>query len=493
MAEKKMFGAAPEGAPEQVKFGRGYMWGDGAAGAFDQDQGYVWGGNNYAADEDVARYQSLGQAALARQGATADYTMANVAGMDINKLYDGDVDGARREQKLAGNLFQGAMNGGAPSAASIQANQAHGANLQALLSAGASGRTGLQNASTNMAALGQYGGASAANVGALGAARAGEIAQANAGYSGSLGARRAADYSLGNAMTQYGQTQGQMATYNGQVQQDQMRLNQQYQQQMEQLAQGVRANELAAAQQTEARKLGLENFKTAQQSDENSRILNMAGASAQAGGSALASYAKSTSDERAKQPAWDVLPLYNPEGLQLRQSEGGRGFYDVEAPPQETIGGGMARPSLASTMTEQAPTKPVQQAPQKRRALTPDELMAMANAMEKEQKETSERSLAQGPAVREPDGGVLADANRKMAGEPYRYRPEFTPPDEVPGQVHHGFMAQNLEQNPVTATAVETGPNGVKQVHGQRMLQAVASGLADLQRQMDETRLMARK
>lgn len=86
------------------------------------------------------------------------------------------------------------------------------------------------------------------------------------------------------------------------------------------------------------------------------------------------------------------------------------------------------------------------------------------------------------------DRGPLADANRQMRGEPYMYRPEHTPEHEQPGQPHYGFMAQNLEKNPISATAVEEGPDGMKRVDRDRMMQVMASGLSDLQRQQDEMR-----
>jgi hypothetical protein len=93
----------------------------------------------------------------------------------------------------------------------------------------------------------------------------------------------------------------------------------------------------------------------------------------------------------------------------------------------------------------------------------------------------------------EPERSAVADANRAMRGEPYAYRPEYTPPNERSGQPHFGFMAQNLEKSPVSATAVEEGPDGMKRVDRDRMLQVVAAGVADLQRQQDETRLALRK
>lgn len=92
------------------------------------------------------------------------------------------------------------------------------------------------------------------------------------------------------------------------------------------------------------------------------------------------------------------------------------------------------------------------------------------------------------------DRGALADANRAMIGTPYTYKPEFTPEHEREGQPHYGFMTQNLRKSPITSVAVEKDPaSGMDHVDRDRMLQVVAAGLSDLQRQEDETRMMLRK
>ncbi len=93
-----------------------------------------------------------------------------------------------------------------------------------------------------------------------------------------------------------------------------------------------------------------------------------------------------------------------------------------------------------------------------------------------------------------PSKGDLADANRKMKGQPYVYKPGMTPPDQEPGEANFGFMAQNLEKNPISATAVKEDPaTGLKKVDAHKMIKVIASGLADLQEQEDETRMMLAK
>jgi len=87
------------------------------------------------------------------------------------------------------------------------------------------------------------------------------------------------------------------------------------------------------------------------------------------------------------------------------------------------------------------------------------------------------------------DKSPIAEANRTMAGAPYAYRPEFTPEDQEVGEPNFGYMAQNLRQSPITATAVKRDPaTGMDMVDPNKMLKVVASGVADLQRQNDEMR-----
>lgn len=86
--------------------------------------------------------------------------------------------------------------------------------------------------------------------------------------------------------------------------------------------------------------------------------------------------------------------------------------------------------------------------------------------------------------------GPVADANRAMKGEPYAYKPEHTPEHEEQGQPHFGFMAGNLRKSPVSRVAVEKDPKtGLDRVDRDRMLQVVAAGVSDLQRQQDELRV----
>ena len=75
------------------------------------------------------------------------------------------------------------------------------------------------------------------------------------------------------------------------------------------------------------------------------------------------------------------------------------------------------------------------------------------------------------------------DANRHLEGQTYTYKEGF---GEDPSQVHHGFMAQNLEKNPITATAVREDESGLKKVDMQDAVRVTAAGVAENQEQIDE-------
>ncbi len=70
-----------------------------------------------------------------------------------------------------------------------------------------------------------------------------------------------------------------------------------------------------------------------------------------------------------------------------------------------------------------------------------------------------------------------------MKGETYTYKEGF---GEDPGQVHHGFMAQTLEENPITKLAVRDDPSGYKKVDNTDMLRVTAAGVAENQNQIDD-------
>lgn len=192
------------------------------------------------------------------------------------------------------------------------------------------------------------------------------------------------------------------------------------------------------------------------------------------------------SDVRGK----DVVPLMDTDEGELRSTPDGRAYYakPLEAAP--------LHPAFASRETSDE--KPVLRAPSKAKAQsrkpTDDELLAAANKLKADMVDDYDRYAARGPAV----GGELAaaqrDANRSMAGSPYAYKPGLTPASQKPGEINFGPMAQNMEQSPVAGTAVKTDPaTGLKVIDRDKALKVVMSGVADLQRQQDETRALLAK
>jgi hypothetical protein len=92
-----------------------------------------------------------------------------------------------------------------------------------------------------------------------------------------------------------------------------------------------------------------------------------------------------------------------------------------------------------------------------------------------------------------PENSPMARANRTMRGVPYIYKPQYTPPDQKPGEVNWGFMAQNLKKEPPTATAVKEDAEGMQRVDAMKLLRILGASVADLQKQQDETRLALSK
>jgi hypothetical protein len=89
-----------------------------------------------------------------------------------------------------------------------------------------------------------------------------------------------------------------------------------------------------------------------------------------------------------------------------------------------------------------------------------------------------------GGSVEDPE--LQRDANRKLRGETYRYKDGF---GEETERVHHGFMAQNLQENPITNTAVrDDDGTGVLKVDNTDALRVTAAGVAQLQEDNDQMR-----
>lgn len=85
-----------------------------------------------------------------------------------------------------------------------------------------------------------------------------------------------------------------------------------------------------------------------------------------------------------------------------------------------------------------------------------------------------------------PTALLQQDANRRGAGFPYSYKEEYRPQGQAPGELNYGFSAQELEKNPITATAVKQDPNGMRFIDTDKLLKTNTAGIASLQGQIDE-------
>ncbi len=80
----------------------------------------------------------------------------------------------------------------------------------------------------------------------------------------------------------------------------------------------------------------------------------------------------------------------------------------------------------------------------------------------------------------------FADANRSLRAEPYTYKDEFRPPEQEPGEVNVGPMAQTMAKDPVARTAIKEAPGSdLLTIDRDKGLKVVMGGLASLQNQVD--------
>lgn len=94
-----------------------------------------------------------------------------------------------------------------------------------------------------------------------------------------------------------------------------------------------------------------------------------------------------------------------------------------------------------------------------------------------------------GAAGRIGSSAALASARRAMAPSAYTYKDEFRPPEQKPGEVNIGPMAQSMAADPVARTAVKQDPqSGMLAIDRDKALKLVMGSLADLQSEMDRRR-----
>jgi len=398
-------------------------------------QGY-WGGidatykdgvrqaGTSGAEMDAARYRGMGDAAMGRGGPQVDYGRAN------RSL--GYAAAMRGQQQQAARLAQQAALGNAPSKAEILGRNMIDQSLQSQLAGAASARGGSlgQAAAMRQAQLGAAG-FQQQGMNQLAGMRADEMANARAQWAGQLSGIRGQDFNAA-------QTAAQMAQQQAQFEMQQRQLNDARAANMERL--GFDTMKTGAELEQSGTRIGIENQKMRNDVAADERQQDMAlaaagiNAAATLGGAAIKGPSKADGGpveggepymvgERGPElivPAKDgvvvpnhqlsdVIPLYEPPGKQLHQGADGRAFFRGE--PSEDDG----RPRLASgPITEKRASLAKAaamraKAPAASRPLTPDELRAAADKLEREMKGTHQARMAAGPAVSPTLGQAAAD------------------------------------------------------------------------------------
>jgi len=171
-----------------------------------------------------------------------------------------------------------------------------------------------------------------------------------------------------------------------------------------------------------------------------------------------------------------VLPLSNPDGYELRQSEDGRGYYERLGEAPSVVPARFAAGLQSGGRKAEAPKA---KAKPKADAVDLDAYVQQLQALAKT-----------GPSVDAVSSRYRpADA---LAGAPYVYKDEFRPPEQAPGEVNYGPTAQTMQHNPVTATAVKRDPaTGLLEVDANKLTKVNSSAIADLQKQIDMLALNA--
>lgn len=111
-----------------------------------------------------------------------------------------------------------------------------------------------------------------------------------------------------------------------------------------------------------------------------------------------------------------AIPLYEPEGFLLQVSPEGKGYYDAADHAAKDAGGVPSASLSGRSKVGMGGSQPAERAVSKtltatgkparaERALSPEELMALANQMSAQAEQYHANSLAQGPAVKRLAGG----------------------------------------------------------------------------------------
>ena len=420
-------------------------------------------------DDYTKMYRDRGEAAMNRSAYQADFS-----GADANMARAAQ---ARAQQQQAAAALGQAAAGNAPSGAAIRGGMVGEQSLLAGLSQSAGARSSMaQVAAMRAATQGMQASQLAGQDQALGA-RANELAQARGGYMQGASAMRSGDYAAQGVYQQQAEARAQ-------AEMAQRELNQQAQ-----LAEEQRAWDVTKGEQDRA--LRQEQVYAQQYATDSARDnarkdgwLSMFGAGVGAVGSGFGAAMKS--DARAKT---GVLPLMDsPDGRPLRMSPDGHAYYgDLPRARLEDLTGSASLSGGGTPARSQASAAEPKTSAKKRRPSL-DELAAWADRETASTRAKTDAVSRQAPAVsaRRDMGDALAAG---LAPYEYSYKPEYARAEgQTPTERNVGPMAQDMASNPVTASAVKRGPDGMLYIDGakaQKLSLAAVGYLAAKQKQQE--------
>jgi|CXWL01.1.fsa_nt_gi hypothetical protein len=464
-----------------------------------QARRYDENGNPIAgsADNATSRAQSMGEAAAARDAYRADY-----GGYDAQAA---NAQASRAQGEGAMGLQAAAARGDAPSRAEILGRTIADQSLQAQMSGAASARGGslaqaaaMRNAASGAAQYSQNANNQIAGM------RAEEMAHARDAYAAQANAMRGQDQQGGRlALERSGQE-----TQNEQFQRG---LNQQGQQFGEQMGFDIQKQQ----QQGELAVMGAQNAADQHQKDVNQHskdsfwdtTLKLGGAAVQGAGGLAAGI---KSDEKAKVPAnaaeapgkgasmdWGGIGNavagkmgaswagYTPGTVQRLSDENaktsvGNGMV-VSGGGMDVMGSLKATSDIATQYARDGRAQAVASPMGNMEVSDENGKCGLASA-------AAQRS-GENPAAKENPASLveMEDANRRQQGYEYSYKPGLAPPEQEPGEVNVGPMAQSLAKNPLTATAVKRDPGtGLLVLDSSKLQKVQSASIASLQAQIDK-------
>ncbi len=89
------------------------------------------------------------------------------------------------------------------------------------------------------------------------------------------------------------------------------------------------------------------------------------------------------------------------------------------------------------------------------------------------------------------DERTKTDAAHALEGQDYTYKDEYLPPEQGKGEMNHGPMAQKMEKNRLTKTAVKKDKEGMRLVDMTKLTKVHSSLIDHLQDQIDELKGIA--